>query len=58
MWLIFYELRKERINRKLDRFGEKSANNIMQGIEDSKKIPFERVLFAIGIRYVGDTVAE
>ena len=37
---------------------EKSASNIIQAIEDSKSIPFERVLFALGIRYVGQTVAE
>lgn len=42
----------------LDRFGEKSAQNIIDGIEKSKLIPFEKVLFAIGIRYVGDTVAK
>ncbi len=52
-----YSLRKEDIMQ-LERFGEKSASNIIQGIEDSLKIPFERVLFAIGIRYVGDTVAR
>lgn len=43
---------------KLDRMGEKSANNILMGIEASKSVPFERVLFAIGIRYVGETVAK
>ena len=37
---------------------EKSANNIIKAIESSKSIPFERVLFALGIRYVGQTVAE
>ena len=41
----------------LERFAEKSAQNLIDGIEDSKKIPFEKVLFAIGIRYVGATVA-
>lgn len=37
---------------------EKSATNIINAIEESKKVPFERVLFALGIRYVGQTVAE
>ncbi len=37
---------------------EKSVQNILQGIEESKKTPFERVLYAIGIRYVGETVAK
>jgi len=38
--------------------GEKSAKNILAGIESSKNIPFERVLFGMGIRYVGETVAK
>lgn len=42
----------------LDRMGERSANKLLQGIEDSKNVPFERVLFAIGIRFVGETVAK
>ncbi len=42
----------------LDRMGDKSANNILKSIETSKQIPFERVLFAIGIRFVGETVAK
>jgi DNA ligase (NAD+) len=42
----------------LERFGEKSAQNIMKGLEKSKEMPFKNVLFAIGIRYVGSTVAE
>jgi len=42
----------------LDRFGEKSAQNILNGLEKSKTVPFKNVLFAIGIRYVGNTVAE
>lgn len=42
----------------LDRLGQKTEQNILEGIEASKQIPFERVLFAIGIRYVGDTVAK
>ncbi len=52
-----YSIRKEQI-LSLERMGEKSADNILEGIEKSKEIPFERVLFAIGIRYVGDTVAK
>ncbi|PWH87176.1 NAD-dependent DNA ligase LigA [Brumimicrobium oceani] len=42
----------------LERMGDKSANNLLKGLEDSKKIPFERVLFALGIRHVGETVAK
>jgi DNA ligase (NAD+) len=42
----------------LDRMAEKSANNIVQGVNDSKQMPFEKVLFGLGIRYVGDTVAK
>lgn len=42
----------------LERFAEKSADNLIKSIEDSKKTPFERVLFALGIRYVGETVAK
>lgn len=42
----------------LERMGEKSANNLLKGVEASKKIPFERVLFGLGIRFVGETVAK
>ncbi len=42
----------------LDRMGEKSAENIIAGIERSKQVPYERVLFALGIRFVGETVAK
>lgn len=42
----------------LDRWAEKSAKNLVQSIDDSKQVPFERVLFALGIRYVGETVAK
>lgn len=42
----------------LERMGEKSAENIIQGILRSKEVPFERVLFALGIRFVGETVAK
>lgn len=52
-----YALKAEDIS-KLDRMGEKSAENIITGIENSKTVPFERVLFALGIRFVGETVAK
>ncbi len=52
-----YELKKEEIIP-LERMAEKSAENMINGIEKSKEIPFERVLFALGIRYVGETVAR
>ncbi len=42
----------------LERLGEKSAQNILQSIEQSKNTPFDRVLFALGIRFVGETVAK
>ena len=42
----------------LDRMADKSANNIISGLEVSKNVPFERVLFALGIRFVGETVAK
>ena len=42
----------------MERLGEKSARNILQGIRASKSVPFERVLFALGIRFVGETVAK
>ena len=52
-----YELKKEEIIV-LDRMAEKSADNLLKGIEKSKEIPFDRVLYALGIRYVGETVAK
>jgi DNA ligase (NAD+) len=52
-----YALQKEQI-LPLERMAEKSAENLIQGIENSKTIPFERVLYALGIRYVGETVAK
>jgi DNA ligase (NAD+) len=52
-----YELTVEQIIP-LERMAEKSAENLVNGIEASKQIPFERVLFALGIRYVGETVAK
>ena len=42
----------------LDRMGEKSANNLLKGVNASKDNPFERVLFGLGIRFVGETVAK
>ena len=52
-----YELKKDQIIP-LERMAEKSAENLINGIEKSKEIPFERVLYALGIRYVGETVAK
>lgn len=52
-----YDLKKEDL-LPLDRLADKSAQNIIDGIAASKSIPFERVLFALGIRYVGETVAK
>ena len=52
-----YELTVEQVIP-LERMAEKSAENLINGIEASKQIPFERVLFALGIRYVGETVAK
>ena len=42
----------------LDRLGDKSGRKILASLEKSKSVPFERVLFALGIRYVGETVAK
>ena len=42
----------------LERMAQKSAENLVKGVENSKNIPFERVLYALGIRYVGETVAK
>ncbi len=44
--------------KKMDRFGEKSITNMLDGIEKSKEMPFDKVLFGLGIRYVGATVAK
>jgi DNA ligase (NAD+) len=52
-----YTLKKEDV-LPLERMAEKSAENLIQGIEASKNVPFERVLFGLGIRYVGETVAK
>ncbi|MFY7741451.1 MAG: NAD-dependent DNA ligase LigA [Flavobacterium sp.] len=52
-----YDLKIEQI-LPLERMAQKSAENLINGIEKSKEVPFERVLFALGIRYVGETVAK
>ena len=52
-----YALTKEDV-LPLERMAEKSADNLIQGIAASVEIPFERLLFALGIRYVGETVAK
>jgi len=52
-----YKLKVEDI-LPLERMAQKSAENLVAGVEASKKIPFERVLFGLGIRYVGETVAK
>ena len=44
--------------KQMDRFGERSIANMLDGIEKSKQMPFEKVLFGMGIRYVGETVAK
>ncbi len=53
---IYYLDKEELLN--LEKTQEKSANNILSGIEQSKNQPFERVLFGLGIRFVGETVAK
>jgi DNA ligase (NAD+) len=53
----FYTLTKEQLV-KLERFADRSAENLINSIEASKKVPYERVLYALGIRYVGETVAK
>ncbi|MFC6877520.1 NAD-dependent DNA ligase LigA [Flavobacterium myungsuense] len=52
-----YELTVDQI-LPLERMAQKSAENLVKGVEKSKKIPFENVLFALGIRFVGETVAK
>ena len=52
-----YELRKEQLTP-LERLGEKSAANIIRSIGNSLEVPYNRVLFALGIRHVGETVAK
>ena len=59
VWNIadFYELTQEHLMT-LDGWKERSAERFLQSIEESKKVPFERVLYALGIRYVGETTAK
>ncbi|HLF52256.1 NAD-dependent DNA ligase LigA [Flavobacterium sp.] len=52
-----YELTVEQI-LPLERMAQKSAENLVKGVENSKNIPFERVLYALGIRFVGETIAK
>jgi DNA ligase (NAD+) len=52
-----YDLKKEQISQ-LERLGDKSADRILKSLEESKQVPFEKVLFALGIRFVGETVAK
>ena len=52
-----YDLTEEKLIT-LDRFKERSAQRIINGIEDSKKVPFERVIFALSIPFVGETTAK
>jgi len=52
-----YDLKKEQLVS-LDRMGDKSADRILDGLKASTEIPLERVLFSLGIRYVGETVAK
>ncbi|MES2627814.1 MAG: NAD-dependent DNA ligase LigA [Bacteroidota bacterium] len=52
-----YQLTSEQLLT-LDRFAEKSVNNLLAGIEISKTVPFDKVLFGLGIRMVGETVAK
>ena len=56
-YVDLYDLKKEQV-LPLERMAEKSADNLIKGIEVSKAVPFERVLFGLGIRYVGETVAR
>ncbi len=43
---------------KLDRFAEKSANNLISSIKDTQKVPFQKVLYSLGIKYVGETISK
>lgn len=52
-----YDVRAEQLTP-LERMGEKSASNIIRSIEESRMVPYHRVLFALGIRHVGETVAK
>ena len=52
-----YSLTREQLLT-LDKWKEKSADNFLKSLESSRKVPFERVLFALGIRYIGETTAK
>jgi DNA ligase (NAD+) len=52
-----YSLTQEQVEG-LERFAEKSAANLIRSIDESRKVPFDRVLYALGIRFVGETVAR
>ncbi|MDP3644009.1 MAG: NAD-dependent DNA ligase LigA [Bacteroidota bacterium] len=52
-----YDLKKEQISN-LERLGDKSAERILKSLDESRTVPFEKVLFALGIRFVGETVAK
>lgn len=52
-----YDLNPQQLAQ-LPRLGDKSAANILEGVRQSKEVPFERVLFALGIRFVGETTAK
>lgn len=53
----FYKLKKDDLLQ-LERFADKSAQNLIDSIENSKNVPFDRVLFALGIKYVGETMSK
>ena len=54
-----YELKKHKAElEQIERMGERSVSNLLNGIEESKQVPFERVLYALGIRHVGETMAK
>ena len=59
IWNIadLYDLKKEQISN-LERLGDKSAERILKSLVESRLVPFEKVLFALGIRFVGETVAK
>ena len=54
-----YELHKHKKElQEIERMGERSVSNLLAGIEESKQVPFERLLYALGIRHVGETLAK
>lgn len=55
---IYTLYRNETALKGMERFGQRSIDNMLAGIEKSKEMPFEKVLFGLGIRYVGETVAK